>query len=65
MRITPAEEYAIAQEEERAAWVAVKDKLPSTPTYSPELWDAWREAVKKTDQARRRFIATILPGHQP
>jgi CelD/BcsL family acetyltransferase involved in cellulose biosynthesis len=58
-RVTAAEEYAQAMAAERAAWEAVRDKLPGTPTYSPELWKKWREAATRSDTVRREVIAAL------
>jgi hypothetical protein len=59
---TKAEEYQTAVLAERAAWTAVKDRLPTNPGYSPELWNRWREAAARVDQLRRELLS--LPERQ-
>ena len=53
------EAYAHAKAAEKAAWEAVKDRLPGTPDYSDELWQAWRESSRRNDEARRALVAAI------
>lgn len=55
-----AEQYANAVAAERAAWLAVQDRLPSTPTYSPELWEQWRQAAAQVDASRRRLLQVVV-----
>jgi hypothetical protein len=57
--VTAQEKYAAAIAAERAAWNAVRDKLPGTPAYSSELWKTWREAAVRSDTVRREVIAAL------
>ena len=38
---------------ERKAWEAVEDCLPGSSTFDVVKWEAWRQAVKASDEARR------------
>jgi ferritin-like protein len=55
MRSDPHEDLAAAIEAERAAWRGVKDHLPGTPGHDPQLWDTWRAAMRRCEEARRRI----------
>jgi hypothetical protein len=59
LRPSPYENYANAMAAERAAWEAVKDRLPGSDGYSPELWRTWRAAMQIAEVARRRMIDVI------
>lgn len=45
------EDYARAVARERAAWEAVRGRLPGSPQFNPELWSRWRVAVEDADHA--------------
>jgi hypothetical protein len=59
MRPSPYENYANAMAAERAAWEAVRDRLPGSDHYSHELWSTWRAAMQIAEVARRRMIDVI------
>jgi hypothetical protein len=48
------DQYARAVNAERAAWEAVRHRLPGSATFSPALWAVWRAAVEESDYAARR-----------
>lgn len=48
------DEYASAVASERAAWEAVRNRLPGTAGYSQELWKRWRACVDNADRAADR-----------
>lgn len=45
---------------EREAWEAVKGCLPGSSDYDAVKWQAWRQAVRASDEARR--AAPCLSG---
>jgi hypothetical protein len=53
----PLDQFARAVIAERAAWEAVRNRLPGSPTFSPALWAMWRAAVEESDYAARRAKA--------
>lgn len=52
------DQYARAVSAERAAWEAVRQRLPGSPAFSPALWAVWRAAVEESDYAARRAKAS-------
>lgn len=61
MRSNPYEEYAAAMAAEKAAWEAVKDRLPGTPRYDLALWENWRQSIARADRTRR-LLAEATPS---
>jgi hypothetical protein len=59
VRSSPFEAYAAAVAAERAAWDAVKARMPRTKEFDPQLWTAFREASRQADDARRELMAVI------
>jgi hypothetical protein len=53
MQTQPLDELGAAIEAERAAWRAVRDHLPGTPGHDPQLWEAWRAAMRRCEEARK------------
>lgn len=53
MPSNPSDELGAAIEAERAAWRAVREHLPGTPGHDPQLWEAWRAAMRRCEEARR------------
>jgi hypothetical protein len=49
----PLAEFVAACTVERAAWNNVRNRLPGTPDFDPQLWEAWRMAIRDSDAARR------------
>ena len=58
-------DYAAAVAQERAAWNAVKDRLPGTPSHNEQLWRRWREAVANADVHARRIRRAALKSTPP
>ena len=51
------EELLAAIAAERAAWSAVKESLPGTPSHDAEAWQAWRAAVERCSRLRKEIDA--------
>jgi len=64
---SPMEEYARALAQEKAAWEAVRNRLPGSADYSQDLWMRWRTAVDAADQAacRAKKSAALPPTRSP
>ena len=57
------EEYALAVSMEKEAWDAIRDRLPGSASFSPDLWQRWRSAVDDADRAASRAKECIsLPA---
>lgn len=60
----PMEEYARAIALEKAAWEAVRHRLPGCAAFDEALWNRWRAAVEHADQAAARaktLLSTVPP----
>lgn len=53
MQPNPVDELGAAIEAEREAWRAVRGHLPGTPDHDPRLWEAWRAAMRRCEEARK------------
>jgi hypothetical protein len=56
------DELAAAIGAERAAWNAVKDRLPGTALHDAVLWDRWRLAVERCRSARKALASAAAPS---
>jgi hypothetical protein len=65
MRPNPMEEYSLALASERAAWEAVRNRLPGCANYDEALWNRWRRAVEEADRAaaQARTYVTAPPSN--
>jgi hypothetical protein len=59
------DEFAIAVASERAAWEAVRHRLPGTAGFSQELWKNWRASVEEADKAAERAKNRIAVQPKP
>jgi hypothetical protein len=55
----PMEEYARAVALEKAAWEAVRHRLPGCAAFDETLWQRWRQAVDEADHAASRAKAQL------
>lgn len=64
---SPLEEYAAALAFERAAWNAVRARLPGSSGFDQELWQRWRQSVDDADHAaeRAKLAAAALEAVKP
>ena len=60
----PMEDYARAVALEKAAWEAVRHRLPGCAAFDELLWRRWRQAVEDADQAAAR-AKTLLKTAPP
>ena len=51
--------YADAILAEKSAWEAVRDKLPGSDAYDPQLWSHWQACVARTTAARSALLDMI------
>ena len=68
MHSNPMEEYARAVALEKAAWEAVRQRLPGCAAFDETLWKRWRQAVDDADQAAalaKTLLSTAAPTPLP
>ncbi|NPC54098.1 hypothetical protein [Caenimonas soli] len=63
--LTQLEDYATALARERAAWEAVRGKLPGSLAFDQERWQCWRRAVDEADKAAAKARTTIAVVTKP
>jgi len=61
----PMEEYARAVALEKAAWEAVRHRLPGCAAFDETLWKRWRQAVDEADHAASRAKARLSTAPKP
>lgn len=55
------DEMGAAVAAEQDAWSKVKDALPGMAKYDVGLWEKWKAAVKRADDARRALQIGMNP----
>lgn len=59
------EEYARAVALEKAAWEAVRHRLPGCAAFDETLWKRWRQAVDHADDAAARAKTLLSAPLEP
>ena len=59
---TAQQAYSEALRKERAAWEALRGRLPGSADFDLAAWTAWREAVAASDEALNALRSASKPA---